>query len=466
MGKINSRYLFWLVPLLWLLALSVPHLEQGGFRTDTGRYAAVGLQMWDRGDLLYSYTQPESPYFRKPPVGFWIHGFALKTFGVDLAVARVPSIIAAAGTLLLTFLLVLRHSNVLWAFSSSFILAITYEFTRRTREISLDHWQLVLMFAAVVVLLLSLLKQRHEWRAASLAGILFGLSLLVKPLMGGIGFGAVGLWLLATQRMNAHTFRLLSWVLLLMLIVGGSWHVYMYAEYGPVFLDHYLGGEIIKRLGGDINPAAWDYYPRLWLATYWPWLPLLVLGLVMVFTRQAQQTPAERDLLSFTLIWLLVWLIVLFALPDKRPRYAVVIYPALAIISAYGLLALAWLREFIQQRLLWLAVIPLVLLIGLSLAPLRVQAPPLPQWPALFAWMDTQNIRPRDIWEQHIYDGDAARFYLHYREWPRPAVERLTGRVLTVPAGSLLLYDGTHQPPADAQVLFQQDELTLIRTKD
>src|SRR5215471_19532633 len=86
-----------LLPDIWLLAVTVPHLEQGDFRRDTGRYAAVGLYMWTDGSLLQPHLNPETPYFAKPPLGLWIHGLFLKIFGVHLTVARIPSILAALG---------------------------------------------------------------------------------------------------------------------------------------------------------------------------------------------------------------------------------------------------------------------------------------------------------------------------------------------------------------------------------
>lgn len=452
---------YWLVPLIWLLAFSVPHLGQGDFRTDTGRYAAVGLQMWDKGNLLYSYTQPESPYLRKPPLGFWIHGAALKLFGVDLVTARAPSIVAAAISLLLTFCLVKQLSTMTWAYASAAVLALTYEFVRRTREISLDHWQLAFMLGAALIMLGAVQKPRAWWSRATLAGVLFGLSLLVKPLMGGIGFGIVGLWLIATKRFSRRNRGLMAWVLLLMLVVGGSWHAYMYAEFGQVFIDHYLGGEVLDRLQGEVNPLGWDYYPILWLSTYWPWLPFLLLGSVRLGQAFKRLTASERDLVWFVLIWLSVWLLVLILLPDKRPRYALVMYPAAAIVSAYGLLSITRLKQWLLPLKPWRLTIPLSLWLVLSLAPLRVQTPADPDWLVLFAWMDNQGITPQELWEHNIYDGDMGRFYLRYRQWPHPAIDRLTTKPADIPSGALVLYTDAIQPPLDQAVVFQQGKLTV-----
>ena len=474
-NKLQSVF-FLLIPLLWLCVFTLPHLNQGDFRTDTGRYAAIGLQMWDQGDLLYAYTQAESPYFRKPPVGFWIHGFFLKVFGVSLPVARLPSIVAASLTILLSYALVRLWTTRLWAFGTAFILATTYEFTRRTREISLDHWQLLFMLGGtylLVKILLGAAQKQHTmtttvWLIPALnAGMLFGLSLLVKPLMGGIGYGIVGLWLLLRRSLTWYSVKVMLVALIAMLLVGGSWHSYMYHAYGQTFLDVYLNGEVVERLEGKVNPTPWYFYWRLWLSTYWPWLFFLLASVWLLFKKYTlrQLNIAERDLLLFASLWIAVWIIVLQLLPDKRYRYALIIYPFLAIISAYSLSQWQRFRDILAHRTAVLLLLPLGLLIMLSCVPLRLQAPPEARWLQLFAWMDSQRIQPAALWEVGLYDGDTSRFYLRYRAWPRPALERLTGKMARPPVGSLLLYQRAAErtPPANEQVVFRADDLLITR---
>src|ERR1700704_1271103 len=134
----------YLIPILLLLAFTLPHLEQGEFRRDTVRYAAVGLNMWRSDSLLVPYLNSEKPYFNKPPMAFWIHGLALKIFGPRLAAARAPSILAAIGVVIFSMLSVRNLATRREAVVSGIVLASTYEFFRRTREISLDFWQLFL----------------------------------------------------------------------------------------------------------------------------------------------------------------------------------------------------------------------------------------------------------------------------------------------------------------------------------
>src|SRR5262245_57171343 len=117
----DTLKLVWL-PCFLLLCVTLPHLGQGDFRRDTGRYAAVGVYMWSWGDLLAPHFGPNQPYFNKPPLPLWIHGLSLKILGVSLAAARLPSIAAAVGIVALTVLSVRRIGARSEAIASGIIL--------------------------------------------------------------------------------------------------------------------------------------------------------------------------------------------------------------------------------------------------------------------------------------------------------------------------------------------------------
>src|SRR5438128_428564 len=171
----------YLLPLGILLAVTLPHLDQGEFRRDTVVYAAVGRYMWDSGSLLTPQLGPEKPYFHKPPMALWIHGLFLKIFGTNLVVARVPSIVAAAGVLIFSMLAVRNLGTRREAVMSGIVLALTYEFFRRTREISLDLWQLFFVMAAVWLITTAIRRDR-PWPIV-LCGVPLRLAVLCKPLV-------------------------------------------------------------------------------------------------------------------------------------------------------------------------------------------------------------------------------------------------------------------------------------------
>src|SRR6266705_1981017 len=137
--------------------------------------------MWDGGSLLTPSFGPAKAYFHKPPMALWIHGLFLKLFGTNLVVARLPSIAAAAGVLLFSIVAVRNLGTRREAVTSGIVLALTYEFFRRTREISLDLWQLFFVMAAVWLITAAIRRDR-PWPIV-LCGLPLGLALLCKPLV-------------------------------------------------------------------------------------------------------------------------------------------------------------------------------------------------------------------------------------------------------------------------------------------
>jgi 4-amino-4-deoxy-L-arabinose transferase-like glycosyltransferase len=190
----------WLLPFLLLWCVTVPHLGQGDYGRDTGRYAAVGHFMWEGRHPWVPWLNPETPCFNKPPLALMLHGAFLRTFGVHLAVARFPSILAALGVVGLTMLIIVREiGSRREALASGLVLASTYEFFRRTREISLDFWQLFFLMAAAYLAITALRRDRRS--RLVLAGIPIGLTLLCKPLVGLIVIPIFGISIVLARRL-------------------------------------------------------------------------------------------------------------------------------------------------------------------------------------------------------------------------------------------------------------------------
>lgn len=374
------------VPLVLLLLVTVPHLEQGDFRRDTGRYAAVGHYMWSDGSLLLPHLNPDTPYFNKPPLALWIHGLSLKLFGRNLIAARAPSILAALGTVCFTMLAVRRLSTRAEAVTAGIVLALTYEFFRRTREISLDFWQVCFMMMAVWLAVLSLRGRSAGWLV--LAGIPLGLSLLCKPLVALGVIPIIGLWA-GLSRQWRLLLPLLLGTLPLTLAVAAPWHLMVYHHYGAAFTDQYFGRQIGDRARGLIMRAPWYYYFAGGLSLYLPWM-LAVGYAVYLRVRHGTPRPPQRDLLKLGGVWVILVLLGLSLFPDKKPNYALPLYPMLAWMAAYGLCRMPfkqW-RQWYASGFRWLTPSAVALGVMLSLLPIRFQSPPGKDWESLLAWVD------------------------------------------------------------------------------
>lgn len=458
--KLQRSAWLWLGVVL-LLAVQLPHFGQGDFRTDTGRYASIGLlaaRSLLAGDLAGFFTlhaPPGEPYFNKPPLAIWIHGLVMSVFGPSLVVARLPALLAAAGCCVLTALIgrtLVSRSVGLW---SGVSLALSYEFFRRTREISLDIWQLLFVLGFIMLVVVAVRRAKPGLLVA--AGAPLGLALLCKPFVALLSVPLVAAWLLLSRK--PRLLAPLAGATVLALAVAGSWHLAMHLIHGQVFWETYLGRQVVDRAAGDLGSKPFWFYLPILLGTS-PWFVFAVLAGV---TKPADDR--QRALKRLTLVWGLPWLILLSVFADKSPRYAELIHPATALLSGLFLARFAPPAVSIARRGFrrWGPPVIVVGALVVAVLPVRVNRPMDPHWAELFAFIEEQGF---DGEELILYEGamdyaKAGRVYLETGWWPKRVEEPAL-----VPQGAMLLYHSSWQrlgPGAGETVVFQADKLTVTR---
>lgn len=461
-----ARHRYWVIPVVLLVAIASAKLDQGGFRSDTGRYSAVGVQAWREGRLLDLHLQPDVPYYKKPPLALWIHGLVLHLTGVHVWAARLPALLASAGCVGLLASIMARLRSRQAGLASGFVLALTYEYFRRTREISLDIWQLLFMLAAVRMVVGVAARARDGaapvrgwfWRV-SLAGVPLGLALLTKPLASLLALPVLAAWMLVSSR------RSLVPGLVGMAVVAAAtaapWHIAMVVRHGEGFTGSYFGSETIGRALGEIKSLPPTYYVSIIVRTYWPWLIVLAFA-VAWWWRAARRDPAAL----FAVLWAFIWLVTISIFPDKYPRYALPVY------AGFGGLCGLWVARagpqsvrgaLVTFRRWWIA----ALAIGavLWIVPIRFQAPHDPSRAEIIAFLGTT---PRDdVWTWGLSDNDVADLFLGLGWWPREGTMPDGSLSAEAPEGALVITRrgkrGNLVPPGDVVFTGSDGLLTLTR---
>jgi len=453
------------IPLALLLLMTAPHIEQGDYAVDTARYAAVGLQMWRGGDFLTPHWHPEVVYLKKPPLALWINGLALHVMGVSPATIRITGIIGSAGCLLAAMGIARLFFRRAVVVGTGCILALTLDFTRRTHGICLDLWLTLFLLLAALQALSGMLRQRC-WMIW-LSGIPLGLSLLCKPLMGLL---VVPMLLLFALR-RPDRGRVVAGLLVATIIaiaVALPWHLMMYRLHGDQFIGVYFKGQVVDRAAGGIARQPFWYYITELGQFYWPWI--ITLAAAAVYFRRGRGLPSARQGMVFVWIWLAGWFIALSIFPDKRPRYAIPLYPVAAIACAWALTLLPKppLLRWYRRRLPGLASGSIALIVVLSLLPVQLQRPPRKEWNALFNWIRENGYSPAQIWEGRIKSNASSRFYLEFGWWPLPA--RLQGDAWDARGTQTVIrihYDDldTLPMPPDETVVFREGRMLATRVE-
>jgi len=343
---------------------------------DEPRFAQVAREILQSGDWIVMHVNGE-PYYEKPPLMFWtIAAFSLPFGDVTEFTARLPSILGALATLLLTFLLADRMYGKRVAFASSVILMTMALFWWQARTAQIDMY-----LTAWTTLSLFAFWRHYETREAKWLIAMYGAVAAAVFAKGPPG--AVFPLLLAftfywRKRDERRSLHLVIGILAVAVLIG-LWLVPAYSMAGaeedrpriaqdtfvPTIAEN-LYRQTIGRfvLGVSKKQPPWYYLENLPINVF-PWTLFLPWTLYAVWKRR-REGPAMRLLLSWTLP-----AIVFFSISSgKRAIYLLPLFPAFAILFGTTIAELmdsdraTWRR---RTGYLWAA---LLLLAGLPAFPL------------------------------------------------------------------------------------------------
>jgi len=276
----------------------------------------------------------------KPPLFFWaIAALSLPAGAVTPWAARLPSAVAALGTVLLVLRLGRRFGGERTAWLAGLVLTSTLLFWDKARWAQIDS----LLCFTIWVALSAFEAWRAEDAGAARAGALFwlaaALAVLAKGPVGLLLPLGVAVLVRASDR-DPRPWRKLATPTgpLLFLLVVGAWAVAStygsgveYSVWGALE-EHFIDRGIH---GLHHRQPPW-YYLQVLPLHLLPWSGLLPGALVLAWRRRAE--PAERFLLVASL-----FVVFFFSIStEKRDLYALPAVPAFALLVARLVDRLAW----------------------------------------------------------------------------------------------------------------------------
>jgi 4-amino-4-deoxy-L-arabinose transferase-like glycosyltransferase len=316
----------------WLLFYKLGHEALQDY--DEATYAEVTGESLAHGNYL-SFTLLNSPYFKKPPLLFWLIDASREVVPNQEVAMRLPSAISAFALIIVVALLCFEVSGNAWAaLLGGTILATIGTFIEFSRQDRFDA--LVSLFIIATIYAWIKAAKNPKWYVA--AGIFFGLAFLAKDVISF--FAGVTILSYACMRRDFSFFKnKFFWIgTALSLIVIVPWHVYETLKYGMAFWDTYLGGEVVERVqmnifGVGYGPTNTDY-DWFFLNFAEPWAVLFFAALVTPIIFFKKLLPVVRATLVSCVVTLVVIGAVLAFSHTKAISYLIPLYPFMAIVIA------------------------------------------------------------------------------------------------------------------------------------
>jgi hypothetical protein len=303
-------------------------LDNGIQNFDDAYYAQKAKEILESGSL-WLITYSGIPAFDNPPMPFWLTALAYSLFGVSTYSAIFSSALFGTGIILITYRLSLLLYKDNWvAFASAFVLLFPGLFVDASRRSMVD----ISLAFFVVLAFYAFLKAQDLKPWYLIFGLATAGAILTKSVLGLFPLTIVGAFLILSQQWREFINPWFVSGCLIAFLLGFSWHLVNWQYYGQGFIDIHFGYLLGEQGGRHAeNPLYYLGYAKDFCRNYWPWLPIVLIGL----TQFGKRGFREKDRISLLLfLWPVLTFLVLSTAKNHVIRYLFMIFPALAIINA------------------------------------------------------------------------------------------------------------------------------------
>ena len=331
----RAPFVRWLIVAAFALALLTGLGDRGLIEPDEGRYAEIAREMVVSGDWLVPHLNGIE-HFQKPPVIYWTTAISLKLFGFNEWAARLPSALAAAGTLLLTAWIGRMLGGPCIGLAAAGVLLASLEFFVLARSLTPDMMMTFWIVAAITCFVRRATGGNGWFEfgffAAMGAGFLTkGPLALVVPIFAVLGwnFGRRRAGLIPTK---------LRWLvgLPLTLAIAVSWFAAM-ALRDPALYDYFVKYELVQRFASKTHGRSQPllFFLPVLIAGIMPWL-FVALAALLNWTG-LRKVGWRISPTGWLLVgWTVPPLIILSLSGSKLFTYILPLMPALALWLAGG----------------------------------------------------------------------------------------------------------------------------------
>ena len=311
---------------------------------DEPRYAQASKQMLETGDFVDIRFQDEARH--KKPVGiYWMQSASVaigQALGVPearttVALYRIPSLLGALATVLLTYWASLAFFGRRGAFLTAGLMATCVILMVEARLAKTDA-----MLAACSVAVMGGLARAYLSRGA---GVLprrallifwtgFALAVLIKGPLILMFAGLAAAALSYKERSARWLLTLRPWLgIAFTLAVVLPWFVAIAIKSGGAFFAASVGQDMLGKVGTaqKYHWAPPGFYLVSFFATFWPGAILAAIAVPFAWIHRREEPVA------FALAWIVPSWIVFEIVPTKLPHYTLPLLPAVAILTVMAI---------------------------------------------------------------------------------------------------------------------------------
>ena len=330
------------LPWLFFCAVVVALFYQLGaaalFEPDEGRNAEKAREIL----VLRDWVTPHENFHAvldKPMFFYWLIAIVYKFFGVSEWAARLPSALAALGTIALVYRFGQIHRGTWTALWSALILVTSVEFFALARIVIFDMTLTFFMTAALCAFYQAIHAEDTKRRRLGCVAMYVALAAatLIKGLIGVVIPGMVifSYLLLTRQWAVLKRIDLIPGILLFLALVL-PW--YLEAEkHNPGYLRYYFWEEHFGRFMTDEldRGEPWYYFIGVGFIGFLPWTLLLPLAAKAAW--KSVRMEKSDDQTVYLCLWAIIPFVFFSVSKSKLPHYILPIFPALAMLTAIAL---------------------------------------------------------------------------------------------------------------------------------
>ncbi|HEY1381039.1 MAG TPA: glycosyltransferase family 39 protein, partial [Gemmataceae bacterium] len=292
---LHTRVTHYLLLLAVTAALTLPGLGAVSlWDIDEGLNAEAAREMLESGDWVVP-TFNFKPRTAKPALLYWLQALSYQQFGVTEFAARLPSALAGAVAVLLTYQLGRRMFGPATGLLAGIVTVSTVQVTVLTHAATPDALLLACLMLTMWLFWTGAENGSRRW--TWMTGIGCGLAVLAKGPVGVVMPAAiVGYYFLAGRQGRRLLDARLLWGLGLVVLIAGPWYALVGAETRGRFLKAFWQTENIGRfltpMEGHSGPAV--YYLGAVLVGLAPWSVVILPALRDAFAGVTPRAESAR----------------------------------------------------------------------------------------------------------------------------------------------------------------------------